>query len=116
MLKQSTWRKAGAGTVLGAAAMAVLSVPSEILRDTVVRMTQLASAEAADIAVRHPWWVIIPYWLLFTLLILLSLYFAALDLRFIRLQYALEKRRIVQDTLNSEEFRERLRASERSEE
>ena len=51
------------------------------------------------------------YWGLFVVLLFASLYLVVLDLRFIRLAYALEKRRLYQETLGSEEFRKSLLSS-----
>ena len=55
------------------------------------------------------------YWGGFLLLLLIALYAALLDLRYIRLQYLLGQREIFQETLGSEEFRATLRKAQEAE-
>jgi len=52
------------------------------------------------------------YWGIFALLLLIAVYMALLDLRFIRLQYVLAQRKLFADTLGSEEFRRELREAQ----
>ncbi|MBI2433825.1 MAG: hypothetical protein HYV26_13240 [Candidatus Hydrogenedentes bacterium] len=59
-----------------------------------------------------PVWLLAAYWGVFLLLLLLALYLALVDLRFIRLQYLLGRREIFYDTLGSEEFRQALRKAQ----
>ena len=51
----------------------------------------------------------IAYWGLFLVALLVALYMALLDLRYIRMQYSLGEKELFEDTLGSEEFRTALR-------
>ncbi len=101
MLNQSMWRKAGAVTIALAALMAVYAVAGGVLRDSIIHMANLVSEEASgQVAASRPLLFCLIYWLIFSLVILISLYFAVLDVRFIRLQYALEKRALINQGLS----------------
>ena len=53
-------------------------------------------------------WFCVGYWALFAFLFVISIYFVALDLRYIRLQYTVEKRELFRQTIGNEEFRRDL--------
>ena len=100
MLNQSTWRKAGAVTIGLAALMAVYAAAGGVLRDSAIHMARLVSNEASgQVAASRPLLFCAIYWFIFCLLIAIALYFAALDVRFIRLQYALEKKALIHQSL-----------------
>ncbi len=102
MLNQSTWRKAGAVTIALAALMAVYAAAGGVLRDSVIHMTRLVSEEASgQLTVDRPLLFCVLYWLVFALLILVSFYLAALDYRFIRLQFTLEKKALIDESLST---------------
>lgn len=48
------------------------------------------------------------YWGAFLLLLFVDFYLVLLDLRYIHLQYVVEKHRLLRETLNDEEFRKTL--------
>ena len=54
----------------------------------------------------------IAYWGLFLVALLVALYMALLDLRYIRMQYSLGEKELFEDTLGSEEFRAALRKTQ----
>ncbi|MBL7644575.1 MAG: hypothetical protein JNK74_00155 [Candidatus Hydrogenedentes bacterium] len=54
----------------------------------------------------------IAYWGLFLVSLLVALYMALLDLRYIRMQYSLGEKELFEDTLGSEEFRAALRKAQ----
>jgi hypothetical protein len=89
MLTQSTWRRAGAVTILACAAMAWYGVKWPALRQSLV--------------------FFVIYWGVFLLLLAVSLYIVVLDIRCIRMQYAVGKREVFRQTIGSEEFRRALR-------
>lgn len=100
MFNQSTWRKAGAVTIALAALMAVYAAAGGVLRDSAIHMARLMSEEASgQVAASRPLLFCAIYWLIFSLLILISLYLAVLDTRFIRFQYALEKKALIHQGL-----------------
>lgn len=100
MLNQSTWRKAGAVTISLAALMAVYAAAGGVLRDSAIHMARLMSEEASgQVTAGRPLLFCLTYWSIFGLLIAISLYLAALDVRFIRMQYALEKKALIQQGL-----------------
>lgn len=109
MATQRQWRIAGAFTLLTAAAMAVYAVISDILRHSVMVVVGLTSDRVAEAAHEIARWPLAVFWLSFALLIVFALYLAALDIRYIRLQYAAERRSILQRTLQDESFRAALR-------
>ncbi len=49
------------------------------------------------------------YWSVFLVLLLVALYIVMLDIRYIRLEYALGEREIFRSTFESEEFQQALR-------
>jgi hypothetical protein len=51
---------------------------------------------------------VLAYWGVFLLLLVTSLYLVVLDLRYIRLQYALHKRALYLETIGEESFRKSL--------
>ncbi|MBP8128026.1 MAG: hypothetical protein KA184_00485 [Candidatus Hydrogenedentes bacterium] len=53
--------------------------------------------------------VLLVYWGIFLLCLIVAFLMALLDMRYIRVQYALEQRRIFVETLGSKAFRESLR-------
>ena len=94
--------------------MAVYAAVSGLLRDTALHSTRrLAPESAQELTVEHPLWWILVYWGMFAALILLSCYLAVVDIRYIRLQYALEKRRIFRRTVGDAEFRDSLLQKEK---
>lgn len=102
MLNQSTWRKAGATTIGLAALMAVYAAAGGVLRDSVIHMARLVSEEASgQVTTSRPLLFCVVYWFVFAVLILISMYMAALDIRFNRLQYALEKRALIRESLSN---------------
>ncbi|MCH7960005.1 MAG: hypothetical protein IID08_07740 [Candidatus Hydrogenedentes bacterium] len=108
MLDQKMWRKWGAIAVLAAGGMAWYSVSADILRDTVAHLATRSMAEMADMATRSSLAFCLAFWFVFMSLILVSFYAAFLDIRYLRLQYAVGKRELLRDTLNDEEFRKAL--------
>ena len=100
MLNQSTWRRIGAATISLAALMAVYAVAGGILRDTALHLARMFSEQAAQEATADKTFLFcLTYWIIFSLLTLSSLYMAVLDIRFIRLQFALEKRELLRENL-----------------
>ena len=51
------------------------------------------------------------YWSIFVVCILVAFYCVLLDIRFIRVQFAMERRRIFQDTVGDQAFRKALNAA-----
>ena len=82
-----------------AALMAIYAAASGLLRDTIYKTLALVNETAAEKDVDASWFFIIPFWLVFGVLILVAFYLAFLDIRYIRLQFALEKRKLFEETL-----------------
>lgn len=55
-------------------------------------------------------WYLAIYWGVFLAALIVAMYVVILDIRYIRLMYALGQREIFENTLGSEEFRKALRA------
>lgn len=102
LLDQSTWRKVGAITVVLATLMAVYAVAGGVLRDSIIHLSRFASEDAVgQTTASRPGLFCLVYWLVFSLLILISLYMAVLDIRFIRLKFALEKQALIRESLEA---------------
>lgn len=100
LLDQSTCRKVGLIAVGLAALMAVYAVAGGVLRDSVTHLSRFVSEDAVEqTTAGRPGLFCLVYWLMFSLLILISLYLAVLDIRFIRLKFALEKQALVRENL-----------------
>lgn len=103
LFSQSWWRRIGLGAITIAALMAVASVPLEILHDTVVHFVRMSGGEIPeDVTWSTPAFVCAIYWLIFLLALLTALYMAVLDMRFIRLNYALERHVLFRQALGDD--------------
>lgn len=91
---------------------------------TLQRKWRLAGALALGLSALMAWYgvahlgfagstlILIVYWSVFLLCLIVAFLMALLDLRYIRLQHALEQRRIFMETLGSKAFRESLRKAQ----
>ena len=106
-ITQARWRALGAVTVGASALMALYAALSNILRDTVIHIATLSGLEPElEATTSVP--VLVVYWGVFGLLIAVSIFLAIVDLRYIRLQYLVEKREIFGRTVGDETFRRSL--------
>jgi hypothetical protein len=92
-LRQKHWRIAGLITLGGCAA--------------------LAFGGAVISWQTWPVWAMLVYWGFFLLLLLMTLYIALLDIRFISAEYAIMRRELFKETLGDEELRKALLEGER---
>jgi len=100
---QSRWRLAGALSLAAAALLAAGSLWSGILHDTVVHMVRLSARETpTDVSTTHGLVLCMLYWALFFATLFVALFLAVLDMRYIRLQYAIEKQQIFLQSLGDE--------------
>lgn len=100
---QSWWRRIGIGAITIAALMAVASVPTEVLRDSVVHVVRMSGGDIPeDVTWSTPAFVCAMYWLIFALALLTALYMAVLDMRFIRLNFALERHALFRHALGDD--------------
>lgn len=105
-LTQKGWRTIGVFSLAIAGLMALYAVYSGLLRQSVLHAAAWFSPEVAEGLPPAPSGLFhFLYWFFFALLILVALYMALLDIRYIRLQYHLEKREIFGKTLGDKEFR-----------
>jgi len=65
-------------------------------------------------ALRESWMLLMAYWSVFFALFVLAMLIVWLDLRYIRLLYVLEERKILRDTLDETAFRKDLQRSHRA--
>jgi len=91
MVTQPKWRKYGLMCIGGAALMAWGGVGWQPLRESVL--------------------FFFLYWGAFFCLFLAAVYIAILDIRYVRMEYAIAKRELFKDTLGDEKFRQALRQS-----
>ena len=108
MLTQATWRRYAVATLVGAGLMALYAAGSGILRGTVYTLVSLFSETEVDRARMDSGWVYLAYWTVFALLLFITFYIAALDMRFIRLRYLVEKRELVSGSAGNQERGESL--------
>ena len=104
-VQQKHWRWIGVVCLLIAAALAFASVSTNILRDSIVSVALIFWEGTSDPSPAFPITVYILYWGLFGLSIFLAFYMVMLDLRYIRLEYTLEKRALMKESLEDEEIR-----------
>ena len=88
VLSQRQWRKAGALTIAVCALLAWVGAKAHFFLDSPI--------------------LCILYWGVFLVLVALTFLIVWLDVRYIRLQYALERRNVFRETLGDEEFRKAL--------
>lgn len=105
LVKQKHWRMAGGISLLVAGGLAILAVSTDVLRDSILSVALLFSDKTADTSPAFPIFVYFAYWGFFVLALLVAFYMVMLDLRYIRLDYVLEKRRLMKDSWEDEEFR-----------
>ena len=106
VLKQSRWRKVGATALAVAVVMAVYAVRGGVLRDTVIHLVHIFSSESPDTAsAERPGIFCGVYWSIFVAALMTCVYMAMLDIRFIRLRYAVEKRRLIKQSMEDEDLR-----------
>lgn len=109
MMTQRQWRLLGGLTLALASSMAVVAVLTDVLRNSAMVLIAPFSPRVAEEAAGIARWPLAAFWALFGMLMVATLYFAMIDIRHIRLQYAEERRRILKRTLEDEGFRETLR-------
>lgn len=110
-LQQKHWRWAGAVCLLVALALAAIAVTTPILRDSMIAVALLFFDGTSDITPAYPLFAYIVYWGIFTLSILLAIYMVMLDVRYIRLDYAVTKRAIMKESWEHEDFRKATQAA-----
>ncbi|HUW60800.1 MAG TPA: hypothetical protein VMZ06_07305 [Candidatus Bathyarchaeia archaeon] len=88
ILSQRQWRKAGLGAIAACALLAWVGAKAHFFLDSPI--------------------LCILYWGVFVVLMALTFFIVWLDIRYIRLQYALERRNVFRETLGDEEFRKAL--------
>ena len=94
-ITQTGWRTVGGIAVGISAIMAVVGVKWE--------------------AIREPHVFFFTYWIVFLALFFVAIVCALLDFRFIRMQYAVAKREIFEQTLGEETFRRSIRKGAKDE-
>ena len=96
LFNQRIWRTIGTVAIAGAALMAWYGA-SEVTRN-----------------VPKPFFI--AYWAGFALLLVIALYMALLDLRYIRLQFLVGRREVFRSTVGDEDFRRALIAAQQANE
>lgn len=97
---RSWWRKLGLAAITLAAVMAIVSVPTGILHDTVVHAVRVSGGELPkDVSFSTPAVVCAAYWFIWIAALLAALFMAILDVRHIRLEYTLEKQALLRESL-----------------
>ncbi len=88
MQMQTKWRITAGITISCAGLMAVMSTELKFLRESLLYISI--------------------YWFIFLMLFMVSLFIVWLDIRYIKMQYAIGKRALFGQTLGSESFRKDL--------
>lgn len=109
MTPQKYWRKIASGTLFASTVMAIYAVTSGLLRDTLIFAVQLFSNPVNELYPKHSLWFCIPYWIIFAACLFTTLYIAILDIRYIRMQFAMEKQALIKQSWENEDFRKALK-------
>ncbi len=100
---QSRWRLAGTISLAAAALLAAGSVWSGILRDTAVHTVRVFAGRVPEgVEANSGLVVCVLYWTAFLVSLGAAFYLAFLDMRYIRLQYALEQQKLFKESLGDE--------------
>ncbi len=99
MVNQRTWRAAGVVVLICAGLMAWYASNTGLLRDTALRGAALFSDRNLDDPDASLGFILF-YWGLFGVVILAALYLALIDIRFVRLRHALERRELLRETVD----------------
>jgi len=100
---QKWCRRTGIVSLSIAGAMAIASVPSGVLHDSVVYAVSISGHEVPDtVEVSIAGYVCVGYWTLCFGAIFVALYMAILDFRFIRLRFALENQVLFRQSLGDD--------------
>ena len=89
--------------------MAIYAVVSDVLRDSLVHLVQLLSTPENELNTSTPMWACFLYWSVFALLVTLTVYIALLDFKYIRLKFALERQKLLEQTVGNEEIQDLLK-------
>ena len=83
--------------------MAVYAAVGGVLRDSAIHLARMFSDQVPQETIaQSSFFFCLIYWIILLLLILSSLYFAILDIRFIRLQFTLEKQALIKEGLGTD--------------
>lgn len=96
MVNQRGWRTAGVVVLAAAGLMAWYAADSGLLRDTALRLFGSLADKALETPSASLGFVLV-YWGIFAVVILVALYLALIDVRYIRLRHALERRELVRE-------------------
>ena len=96
MVNQRGWRRGGVVVLVAAGLMAWYAADSGVLRDTALHLSGLLSDKTLETPSASLGFVL-GYWGIFAAVILVALYLALIDVRFIRLRHALERRELVRE-------------------
>ena len=86
--------------LVGAAVMAVASVITPILKNSLIWLLSFSNENAAEQAESFSPWGYILFWCLFAVCVAGAVYMAMLDMRYIRLKFAIEKRNMIREAMD----------------
>jgi hypothetical protein len=92
--------------------MAIYAVSTDLMRDTIIFGVRIFSQPAEELNPSHPFWFCAVYWAIFIACIFATLYIAVLDIRYTRMQFAMEKRTLVKQSWEAEDFRKILKTTQ----
>ena len=112
MNPQKYWRRIASGSLFGAAVLAVYAAGTDLLRDSLIHIVLLFSEPTNELRPTHSFLFCFAYWLIFGICIFVTLYIAVLDIRYLRMQFAMEKRALTKQSWESPEFRKILKTAQ----
>jgi hypothetical protein len=116
MLKvQRYWRRLATSMLLASGAMVAYGVSTRLLRDSLVHVLGLVSEPESELVTTYSFLFCILFWMVFSALLFASVYVAVLDMRYIRLRFALEKRDLMKEAWENDEFRKMLSSRQQEE-
>lgn len=99
MVDQKTWRMAGVVVLVMAGLMAWYAMDSGLLRDSVLHLSSVFTDRSLEEPGATLSFVIL-YWGVFGVAIFAAIFLALIDIRFIRLRHALERRDLLREAVS----------------
>lgn len=109
MNAQKYWRRIASGTLIMISAMAIYAVTTKVLRDTFIFFADTVGKNINSLTPQHSFLFCFIYWTIFAILLFTTFYIAVLDMRYIRMQFSMNKQALIKEAWEDEDFRKLLK-------
>lgn len=92
--------------------MAIYAAMTDLMRDTLIFILRPFSEPTDELNPAYALWFCVAYWTIFGACLFVTLYIAVLDIRYIRMQFAMEKKALVKQSWENEDFRKILKSTQ----